>query len=321
MIHSPINTPTKLPPSAQLEYEEEEEKDEMNMPPELPPKSKNDSGIRFEVRSLKNIQEKFLKWGSEITLEQSVNKLASEVAKSHNKPISFAEAVQLPKKRTAPSTLSSAASTAAARESPPRTKKLSPKENVIILKPAKINGTEKEQTVDVRGGGVLLVLHPRANKENVLGDKVLQHPNIKVSEPQSKLPRIILYHVAADITAAELANDVYERNLESSSLSRENFLKNFRPIFKIGPKNKNTVHWVVECTGELRKEFINKSRIGIDWRVCRVGDYVAVSRCFKCQKLDISVSIALKHKTPVLTVPLQDMMLKSALIETKSPHV
>ncbi|XP_039297312.1 uncharacterized protein LOC120354350 [Nilaparvata lugens] len=145
------------------------------------------------------------------TLEQSVNKLASEVAKSHNKPISFAEAVQLPKKRTTPSTLSSAASTAAARESPPRTKKLSPKENVIILMPAKINGTEKEQSgkiretikknitreqnlnikkaVDVRGGGVLLVLHPRANKENVLGDKVLQHPNIKRGYKRSQSKR------------------------------------------------------------------------------------------------------------------------------------
>jgi hypothetical protein len=245
-------------------------------------------------------------------LEERFDKLAIEVANGQNKTISFAEAVQLPKKKRDPPAAAKEAPAGSPKElsssstSPPRVRKLLPKENVVIVKPAQTSGPEKQSSVgireiikkninreqnlnikkavNIRGGGVLLVLDPKTKKEKVLGNKILQHPDLKVSEPQTKIPRVILYHVPSDLESHELANDVYERNL-GSLLGREKFSSNFKPLFKLGPKNKDTVHWVVECSPDIRRELINKSKICIDWRVCRVGDYIAVSRCFKCQKI------------------------------------
>ena len=41
-------------------------------------------------------------------------------------------------------------------------------------------------------------------------------------------------------------------------------------------------HVVVEVSPNLRRELIILAKIMIRWSMCRVEDFVAVTRCFKC---------------------------------------
>lgn len=237
-------------------------------------------------------------------LEDCVNQLSTEVAKmqesAHKAPSqSYAEALQLPGKKLADHYQ--------VRQKELKIKKTAAKQNVVIIKPREVVGTEEEarkkvietlkhhipkeqnlkvkKSVNVRGGGVLLVLDPSVDKHKILGDRVTSDPTLKVSEPQyTNKPRIIIYDVPSHLEKDDLAGEVYNRNLENI-MSREIFSKNFTPLFKLGPRDKENVHWVVECSAELRKDLINKFKIFIDWVACRVKDFISVSRCFKCQGL------------------------------------
>lgn len=184
-------------------------------------------------------------------------------------------------------------------------KKTAVKEQVIIIKPTVSKGTDKSESekvrktikdsvnkeqslkikkaVDVKGGGILLVLNSKDNIEEVLGDKILNNPNLKVSRSKKIKPRIIIYDVP-ELTEKELTLDIYNRNFKNF-INYENFLQGFKPIFKIGPQNKNHIHWVIECSGEMRNAVINKERIYVEWTSCRARDYVNVARCYKCQGL------------------------------------
>jgi hypothetical protein len=236
--------------------------------------------------------------GSDISsrFEKLERNVARLIETTQNRKPSFAEAVRLPGRR--------------ADEKKPqeehRTKKIVPKQKVVVIRPKQVSGNEKEasekvkeslkkciakdqsvnikKAVNVRGGGVLLVLDSAGDKDKILGNKVLNNPNWKVSEPQILKPRIIIYDVPAILTPDELTEDVFNRNVTKTE-SFENFKNKFKPTFKLGPRDREVVHWVVECSPDVRKELINKYRLFIDWHSCRVKDYVSVARCYRCQSL------------------------------------
>lgn len=244
-------------------------------------------------------------------IEQSVAKLAVGMTNGQNAKKSFAEVVQLPTRRKAADAAGQTGEaatqpTAKPTKTEPKVRKITPKENVLIVKPENETTDEKQSSenirkilkknisreqnlkikkaVNVRGGGLLLVLDPKTEKDKFLSNKILQENEIKVSEPLIRKPKVIIYNVCSDMEINELTEEIYERNFPL--MDKNKFCTNFKPKFKLGPKNEKTVHWVIECSGEIRKEMINKQRILIDWNSCRVRDYTAVSRCFKCQKLN-----------------------------------
>lgn len=232
-------------------------------------------------------------------LQESVNKLSFEITKGQNKPSSFAEVVQLPGRKREEKEEQLKSNTI-------KIKKPIMKEKIVIVKPKAIVGSEKQtrekvmktlkaslteennlkikKAVGVRGGGVLLVMDSNEDKNRILGEEILSNPNLKVSEPQKFLPKLIVYDVPAGLGPHELTKEIYNRNFRNS-FSQENFIKEFKPSFKVGPRGKEHVHWVVECSPGLRKDIINRLRLYIAWVSCRVKDYVAISRCFKCQGL------------------------------------
>lgn len=242
------------------------------------------SGISGEIT--KNFQR----------LEERITQLNTTVTEGQNGKFSYAEIVQIPGRMSSNSEQS--------RDL--RIKKNPAKQKVVIVKPKQLNGSEREasnklketlkqsiskehnlkvqKTVSIRGGGVLLVLDPAEDKNKILESEVFSDPNYEVSEPSIKKPRIILYDVPVELSKQDLVTNIYNRNF-FKTMTYENFCNQFNPAFKVGPRGKEYVHWVVECSPDLRKAIINSLRIYIGWTSCRAKDYVAVSRCFKCQGL------------------------------------
>lgn len=139
-----------------------------------------------------------------------------------------------------------------------------------------------KKAVNVRGGGVLLVIDAAEEVNNVLGDKILKNLNLKVSQSKKVKPKVVIYDVPSELNERDLTLDIYNRNFRNF-IGFENFEKDFKPLFKVGPQNKEQVHWVIECSGKMRNAVIYKERIYIEWASCRVKDYISVARCYKCQ--------------------------------------
>lgn len=222
--------------------------------------------------------------------------------------------------------------------SPPKVKKLQPKESVILIKPTSMDRPEKDareevreiirkaiprksstrvkRTVDVRNGGVLIVLDSEEDKKAVLSNKALQNPKIKVSEPQAKKPKVIIYNVPVDLEKQELIECVFSRN--TKNINFNDFEKCFIPLFKVGPRGKKTVHWVVECSPSTRKSFIAMERVFVDQSSCRVKDYLSVARCFNCQGLG-HVGKHCLQKNPICSHCAENHESKSCKNKDKTP--
>jgi hypothetical protein len=103
----------------------------------------------------------------------------------------------------------------------------------------------------------------------------------RAEPPRVARPRIILRGVPSGMEPEGLTREVYEGNESREGLTLENFSKDFRPLFKRGPKGGQKERWVVEVSAPLREKLI-ASRVLLAWTSCQAEDHLEVSSCFRC---------------------------------------
>jgi hypothetical protein len=99
---------------------------------------------------------------------------------------------------------------------------------------------------------------------------------VTVERPKRKLPTLLLRYVPNDVVNEELRDTIIQQN----NLSHE-----VDPILnvKFTKRSFNEARQVVvEVSPKLRRELINLAKVKVRWSMCRVKDFVAVTRCFKC---------------------------------------
>jgi len=74
--------------------------------------------------------------------------------------------------------------------------------------------------------------------------------------------------------------DAIIRQNPNLNLAKGNITAKF--IYDTKRKNRNAV---VEVGAETRKTLL-RSKIKLEWHVCRTDDYEAATRCFKCSKFN-----------------------------------
>jgi hypothetical protein len=116
----------------------------------------------------------------------------------------------------------------------------------------------------------------------IVNNKALKTEQFEVIERQKKTPKVIIYDIPADLSNNKLVEDMYNKNF-TLAMSKEEFIKGCKPIFKLGPKEGDFVHWVFECEPGIRKILINRHRVYVDLTSCRINDYIVAQRCYKCQ--------------------------------------
>ncbi|CAB0017267.1 unnamed protein product, partial [Nesidiocoris tenuis] len=129
-----------------------------------------------------------------------------------------------------------------------------------------------------------IVVNTRSEEDR---DKLMRMPTLntegfKVELPKTKLPKIQIFGVDRGMAKSEVAEAIWNQNL-TSVVTQEEFNKNFDLVFNRGIRERETVIWVAEISPALRDILLSKKQIFIMWDVCRVADYLAVTRCFKCQ--------------------------------------
>ena len=99
--------------------------------------------------------------------------------------------------------------------------------------------------------------------------------------PAKRNPRIIIYDVPrAEDDNATLA-DIIDQNLSESE--KPKFRQQVRLAFKTGNKSRDTCNWILDVSKEARDLLFKKERIYVGWSCCKIHDYVAATRCYKCQ--------------------------------------
>ncbi|CAI6373526.1 unnamed protein product [Macrosiphum euphorbiae] len=115
-----------------------------------------------------------------------------------------------------------------------------------------------------------------------------------VLELGPKKPRVIIYDVDGGVTKEELTECLLVQNSELGITAED--VENTTPLHKLGPRNSDVVHWVVEVPPGVLAKIENKS-IYIGMTRCRCKVHSSLPQCFNCQQYGHTV-IRCEQKSP-----------------------
>jgi hypothetical protein len=90
---------------------------------------------------------------------------------------------------------------------------------------------------------------------------------------------MIMYDVPRDIPEKEILACMRKQNQERLN---ENDIAAIKFCFRTGRKDQEETNWVMEVPPQVRGKLL-QGKIYISWNACKVRDYIAISRCYKCQ--------------------------------------
>jgi len=153
-----------------------------------------------------------------------------------------------------------------------------------LVLPSRI-GLKVRRLVSVRNG-VIVEAETEEGAENLVAHAPLKEAGFKVERPTKKKPVMMIYDVGADLKDEEIKDEVFSRNLQGSSIERDEFMEEFRirRKFKDLRSAGKKVNLVVESSVRVRNWLRGKERIFVEWQSCKVIDYVDLARCYKCQR-------------------------------------
>lgn len=133
----------------------------------------------------------------------------------------------------------------------------------------------------IGGNGILIETNTEEELQKILTSNVLLK-KFGIEKPTKKNPRMIIYDVPKEIEGNELGNKIKNQNRE---LGNEEFLENFSPKFRTGPRRQNVCNWVVEVSPSVRNSLNTKGRVYLGWYSCGVRDFIVAPKCYNCQGL------------------------------------
>lgn len=150
-----------------------------------------------------------------------------------------------------------------------------------VLAP-KNEGLQIKAMRNVNRGGVVIETGS-AKSTVVIKEAAKKVKNIRCVEPKLMKPRLQIFDVEKVITEEEFLECLHKQNLEDSGISAEEAKEGVRICYKTGRKDADVGNWVVEVNSKIRTLLLERGRVYIDYASCRVRDFLAVPRCYKCQ--------------------------------------
>lgn len=153
------------------------------------------------------------------------------------------------------------------------------REAVFTLVNPRKRGIQITAVKKISGNGLVVeTANPEGLKAFTENAK-LKEAGLKTSTPQRRLPRVILYDVPREMPEKEIMGCIKKQNQERLTDEDVGAIKF---CFRTGRKDSEETNWVLEVPPQVRDKLLT-GKIFISWNACRVRDYIAVSRCYKCQ--------------------------------------
>jgi len=115
-----------------------------------------------------------------------------------------------------------------------------------------------------------------------------------VIEISPRKPRVIIYDVDSGITKDELAECLVGQNPELGLTAED--VRGMTPLHKLGPRDGDVVHWVIEAPPNVLTKIENKS-IFIGMTRCRCKIHSSTPQCYNCQQFG-HTALRCEQKTP-----------------------
>lgn len=146
----------------------------------------------------------------------------------------------------------------------------------------------KEENLQIRnvrraqGNGLIVETAKSSNVEALLKNEKLRSAGLIVDVPMKKSPRLIIYGAPRRDDDAEILQAIIDQNLSPEETQK--YGKQIKIAFKTGSKNnRESCNIVLEASREARELLIRREKLYIMWQCCHVRDYIAATRCYKCQ--------------------------------------
>lgn len=92
--------------------------------------------------------------------------------------------------------------------------------------------------------------------------------------------KIIIFNIDVAMNQEDILAEVHKKNFQNMTI--DEIKANMKMLFKVGPRNKPTVHWVAEVSPDLRRSLLQRQALYIGWNSSNLTDFVSVTRCIKC---------------------------------------
>ena len=122
----------------------------------------------------------------------------------------------------------------------------------------------------------LLVECNNSTDRDTLEKELSKLNSLSIERPKKKLPAMLLKYVPLHIDDSEVKDIILQQNnlthIENPTIDIK-FTKT---------KFEDSRHLVVQVSPNLRRELLALQRIKLKWSMCRVEDFIIVTRCLKC---------------------------------------
>lgn len=133
----------------------------------------------------------------------------------------------------------------------------------------------------IQGNGIIVETATKKGANELLACQEIKAAGFIVGTPAKKSPKVVIFDVPKMTSEEATLNAIAEQNLTDKE--KVIFKSQAKLAFKTGSKTREESNWVLETSKEVRDILIQKARLYIGWRCSRVEDYIAATRCYKCQ--------------------------------------
>ena len=114
---------------------------------------------------------------------------------------------------------------------------------------------------------------------------LLEKAGLTAKSQDKALPRLSILDVSVDLSPEQVKEAILAQNFDSAPLDILSLAtSSLKVMFRFGPREKRTCHWILECDPVVRKFLLTSRRVYVGWNACRIQDHIRVARCYKCQK-------------------------------------
>ena len=142
----------------------------------------------------------------------------------------------------------------------------------------------KIRNIRTTAQAVVLAVDSKEDCEKLLHNESIQEAKVVAELPRKHNPLMIVYDTLVPPQLEDLKTQIFTQNFEGA-IPQEEFDNGFNFRFRTGPRDRATVHQVVEVSARIRHAIISKGRLFAGFSSHPVKDYVVVAKCHKCQDL------------------------------------
>mgnify|MGYP003623220380 CR=1 FL=1 len=142
----------------------------------------------------------------------------------------------------------------------------------------------KIRNIRTTAKAVVLEVDSKEDCEKLLQNESIKEAKIVAELPRKRNPLMIVYDTPVSAKLEDLKTQIFTQNFEGA-IPQEEFDNGFNFRFRTGPRDRATVHQVVEVSARIRHAIISKGRLFAGFSSHPVKDYVVVAKCHKCQDL------------------------------------